>query len=278
MTGRNVRPVSQFDLTPLGTRPGTMVSMCYSNEARPPLPPIMGGSTDEGDLVLTASDGNRFRAYAARAATPTGAGVVVIPDPRGVHPFYKELVRRFAQAGVDAVVIDYVDRTAGMSERPDNFDLRAAIAQTKPEAIAADVAAGIAYLRSPAGGAPESVFTVGFCFGGAQSWRQSAAQPGLSGAIGFYGIPSRVREVIPQMRAPLLLLLAGNDQASTPADFAQFDRELTQAGVPHQLVVYEGAPHSFFDRTFEQYRDASADAWRQVLAFIKEHTRQPARS
>jgi len=277
VTGRNLRPVSQFDLTPLGTRPGTMVSMCYSNEARPPLPPIMGGSTDEGDLVLTATDGNRFRAYAARAATPIGAGVVVIPDPRGVHPFYKDLVRRFAQAGVDAVVIDYVDRTAGMSERPENFDLRAAIGQTKPEAIAADVAAGIAYLRSPAG-APESVFTVGFCFGGAQSWRQSAAQPGLSGAIGFYGIPSRVREVIPQMRAPLLLLLAGNDQASTPADFAQFDRELTQAGVRHQMVVYEGAPHSFFDRTFEQYKDASADAWRQVLAFIKEHTRQPARS
>jgi carboxymethylenebutenolidase len=238
----------------------------------------MGGSTDEGDLTLTAADGNRFRAYSARAATPTSAGVVIIPDPRGVHPFYKELVRRFAQAGVDAVVIDYLDRTAGMSDRPENFDLRAAIGQTKPDAIAADVAAGIAYLRSPAGGAPESVFTVGFCFGGAQSWRQSAAQPGLSGAIGFYGIPSRVRDVIPQMRAPLLLLLAGNDQATTPEDFAQFDRELTQAGVRHQMVLYEGAPHSFFDRTFEQHAAASADAWRQMLAFIQEHTRQPARA
>ena len=43
------------------------------------------------------------------------------------------------------------------------------------------------------------------------------------------------------------------------------------------MVVYEGAPHSFFDRTFEEHKDASADAWRQVLAFIKEHTRQPAR-
>jgi carboxymethylenebutenolidase len=255
-----------------------MVVMCYTNEARPPLPPIMGGSTDEGDLVLTAADGNRFRAYAARAATPSGAGVVVIPDPRGVHPFYKDLVRRFAQAGVDAVVIDYLDRTAGMSERPDNFDLRAAIGQTSPDAIAADVAAGIAYLRSPAGGAAESVFTVGFCFGGAQSWRQSAAQPGLAGSIGFYGIPSRVRDVIPQMRAPLLLLLAGNDQATTQEDFGQFDRELTQAGVPHQMVLYQGAPHSFFDRSFEEHKDASADAWRQMLAFIKEHTRQPARA
>lgn len=253
-----------------------MVAMCYTNDARPPLPPIMGGSTEEGELVLTAADGNRFRAYAARAATPSGSGVVVIPDPRGVHPFYEGLVRRFAQAGVDAVVVDYLDRTAGMSERPDSFDYRAAISQTKPDAIAADVAAGIAYLRSPAGGAVASVFTVGFCFGGAQSWRQSAAQPGLNGAIGFYGIPSRVRDVIPQMRAPLLLLLGGNDQATTPEDFAQFDRELTEAGVPHQMVVYEGAPHSFFDRTFEQHRDASADAWRQVLAFIKEQTRQPA--
>src|ERR1700694_4729561 len=148
--------------------------MCYTNEARSPLPPIMGGSTDEGDLVLTAADGNRFRAYAARAGAPSGAGVVIIPDPRGVHPCYKDLVRRFAQAGVDAVVIDYLDRTAGVSERPDGFDLRAAIGKTTPDAIAADVAAGIAYLRSPAGGAVEAVVTVGFCFGRAPSSRQSA--------------------------------------------------------------------------------------------------------
>src|SRR6202022_2552915 len=213
--------------------------MCYTNEARSPLPPIMGGSTDETDLVLTAGDGNSSRASAARAATPSGAGVVVIPDPRGVHPFYKDLVRRFAQAGVDAVVIDYIDRTAGMADRPEDFDLRAAIGQTKPEAIAADVATGVAYLRSPAGGAAESVFSVGFCFGGAQSWRQSAVQPGLNGSIGFSGIPSRVRDVIPQMKAPLLLLLAGNDEATTQEDFAQFDRELTDAGVPHKMVVYE---------------------------------------
>jgi carboxymethylenebutenolidase len=252
--------------------------MCYTNEARSPLPSIMGGSTDEGALVLTAADGNRFRAYAARAAAATGAGVVVIPDPRGVHPFYKDLVTRFAQTGVDAIVIDYLDRTAGMAERPESFDLRAAMGKTTPDGIAADVAAGITYLRSAAGGAVQSVFTVGFCFGGAQSWRQSAAQPGLSGAVGFYGIPSRVRDAIPQMKAPLLLLLAGNDQATTQHDYVQFDRELTQAGVPHQKVVYEGAPHSFFDRSFEEHKAASDDAWRQMLAFIKEHTRQTARA
>src|SRR2546429_9357773 len=189
--------------------------MCSTTAAGSPLPPIMGGSTDDADLVLIAADGNRFRAYAARSATPSGAGVVIIPDPRGVHPFYKDLVRRFAQAGVDAVVVDYIDRSAGMSERPENFDLRAAIGKTTNEGIAADVAAGIAYLRSPAGGGVESVFTVGFCFGGAQAWRQSAAPPGLSGAIGFFGVPSRVPDVIPQNRAPPPPPPARNDQATT---------------------------------------------------------------
>ena len=229
----------------------------------------MGGSTDEGDLVLTAADGNRFRAYAARAAAPTGAGVVVIPDPRGVHPFYKDLVRRFAQTGVDAVVIDYLDRTAGMSERPDGFDLRAAIGKTTPDAIAADVAAGIAYLRSAAGGAVESVFTVGFCFGGAQSWRQSAAQPGLAGAIGFYGRPERVRDYVPRMQAPILMLVAGADFTPTE-DFEKLAEEIQETGTEVRMKVYDGAPHSFFDRTFAEYQEECDDAWTRVLRFVHD--------
>lgn len=251
--------------------------MCYANGARPPLPPIAGGSTDETELVLTAADGNRFGAYGARAAEPTGAGIVVMPDVRGLHAFYEELARRFAQAGVDAVAIDYFGRTAGIGHRPDDFDFRAHVGKTTPTGVAADVAAAIGYLRSDAGGAVRSVFTVGFCFGGAQSWRQSAAQPGLDGAIGFYGRPEGARDAIPRMRAPLLLLIAGSDAATPPEESAKFDRELTAADVPHRQVVYEGAPHSFFDRSFAKYRDACEDAWQQMLAFIKERTLQPSR-
>ena len=88
------------------------------------------------------------------------------------------------------------------------------------------------------------------------------------GAIGFYGVPSRVRDVIGEMRAPLLLLVAGAD--FTPlAEFEQFDQELTGAGVPHKMVVYDGAPHSFFDRTFAEHKAACDDAWRQILDFVR---------
>ena len=76
-----------------------------------------------------------------------------------------------------------------------------------------------------------------------------------------------MRDVIPQMRAPLLLLVAGED--FTPlAEFEQFDKELDEAGVPHTMVVYEGAPHSFFDRTCAEHQAACNDAWEQMLRFM----------
>jgi carboxymethylenebutenolidase len=249
--------------------------MCYSLDARPPLPPIIGGSIDDRDLVLTAADGSRFAAYSVQATSPIGAGIVVMPDVRGLYSFYRELARRFAQAGVHAVAIDYFGRTAGTESRAEDFDFMSHVKQTTAEGIAADVGAAIAYLRSAEGGGAASIFTVGFCFGGSASWRQSAQQPALAGAIGFYGRPANARDLIPQMKAPLLLLLAGDDRATTPDENDRFDRELTEAKVPHKKVVYEGAPHSFFDRSFEQYQQASEDAWRQMLGFIKEHTRQP---
>jgi len=248
--------------------------MCYTDDARPPLPPIGGAAADHGDMDLTAADGNRLMAYFARAAAPTGAGMVVLPDVRGLHSFYKELAQRFAEAGIDAVAIDYFGRTAGHSPRDEGFEYRPHVDKTTPQGIAADTRAAVEFLRSGQMGDVRSVFTVGFCFGGAQSWRQSAAGHGLAGSIGFYGVPSRVREVVPQMQAPLLLLVAGAD--FTPIEeFQQFDRELTEAGVPHRMVVYDGAPHSFFDRTFDEHREASDDAWRQVLSFVRDHTEAP---
>ena len=243
--------------------------MCYSDDARVPLPPISGAASDQGDLVLTSSDGTKFGAYFARAEKPTGAGMVVMPDVRGLHHFYKELAQRFAEAGIDAVAIDYFGRTAGIGERDESFDYKPHVEQTTQENIAADVAAGVDYLKSKDGGAVKSVFTVGFCFGGSSSWNQSALQAGLSGAIGFYGRPERSEPYLSRMKAPLLMLIAGAD--FTPQEsFHAFDKKLTEVGVPHEMHIYEGAPHSFFDRSFEQWKEACDDAWRRILAFIKK--------
>ncbi len=243
--------------------------MCYDDSASPPIPPSNGGSVASSeDLTLTAADGTNFMAYVSRAAHPNGTGIVVLPDVRGLHAFYKELADRFAEIGFNTVSIDYFGRTAEDNNRDESFVYRPHVDQTTPDGVDADIAAGIAYLGSEAGGSITRVFTVGFCFGGGVSWRQSATQPGLAGAVGFYGVPSRIQDWIGEMKAPLLLLIAGED--FTPVtEFETFSGQLNDANVPHHMVVYEGAPHSYFDRTFDQHRAACADSWQQILSFIE---------
>jgi carboxymethylenebutenolidase len=245
--------------------------MCYPDDARPPLPPVSGAAADHGDLTLRSADGTELAAYFARAERPKGAGIVIFPDVRGLHHFYKELAQRFAEAGVDAIAFDYFGRTAPDGNRGEDFEYRPHVDQTSPETIDADARAAIDWLRSPAGGAPRAVFTVGFCFGGGNSWRQSATQEGVAGCIGFYGIPARVRDYVSRMRAPLLLLVAGAD--FTPQEeFERFEGELEAAGVEHEMHVYEGAPHSFFDRSFREHESACDDAWRRMLDFMERRT------
>jgi carboxymethylenebutenolidase len=247
--------------------------VCFERDSLPPIPVISGASVSHRDLVLTARDGNRFAAFAATPDEQSGAGVVVLPDVRGLYRFYEELVLRFAERGIAAVAFDYFGRTAGVAKRDDDFPYMEHVQQTTPEGVQADVAALVAYLR----GSCTAVFTVGFCFGGRNSWLAAASGHGLAGAIGFYGNPvSRNGSVGPADRAaeiecPILALQAGEDRNITAEANAAFDAALTAAGVEHEIVTYDGAPHSFFDRSYEEHADASADAWERVLAFILRH-------
>ena len=247
--------------------------MCFDLDSLPPIPIISGAAVSHEDLVLEAGDGNRLAAFAATPDDPNGIGIVVLPDVRGLYRFYEELALRFGERGYSAVAIDYFGRTAGVAKRGDDFEYMEHVAQTAPDGIQLDVAAAVARLRATC----RSVFTVGFCFGGRHSWLSAAGGHGLAGAIGFYGGPD-IRNGQPgpiqlaaSFAAPILALQAGDDQNITAADNTAFDAALTVAGVEHELVTFAGAPHSFFDRRYEEYADASADAWARVLAFIELH-------
>ena len=88
--------------------------MCFDHDSRPPIPPIAGGALDSRELTLTSADGTRLSAFEARAAEPSGAAIVILPDVRGLHAYYVELALRFAENGIDAVAIDWFGRTAGL--------------------------------------------------------------------------------------------------------------------------------------------------------------------
>ena len=251
--------------------------MCFELDSSPPIPVISGAAVSHEDLVLEAADGNRFAAFLATPEDePTAAGVVILPDVRGLYRFYEELALRFAERGISAIAIDYFGRTAGVAKRDDDFSYMEHVEQTTAEGIRADAAAAVAKLRSAG---CRTIFTVGFCFGGRLSWLAAADGHGLAGAIGFYGRPGVGRDGSPgpaqrasEIAAPILGLMGGADEGIPSEAVADFDRALDDAGVEHEIVVYPGAPHSFFDRKYEEFASASEDAWARVLEFIERRS------
>jgi carboxymethylenebutenolidase len=249
--------------------------VCFEPDSLPPIPVIRGAAVSHEDLVLEAGDGNQLAAFMATPDESTGVGVVILPDVRGLYRFYEELALRFAERGMMAVAIDYFGRTASIGKRGDEFEYMPHVEQTTPDGIQEDVRAAVEYIRSQGA---RTVFTVGFCFGGRNSWLSAAGGHGLAGAIGFYGRPGEGRDGAPgptqrasELEAPILALQAGDDQNITAEDNSAFEQALQQAGVEYELVTYDGAPHSFFDRKQEEFASASEDAWGHVLEFIERH-------
>lgn len=250
--------------------------MCFDADSQPPIP--TRGTARAGAMLLEARDGTRFNAYeASTEAGPSGSAIIVLPDVRGLFPFYEGLAVRFAEAGHDSIAIDYFGRTAGIDPRPADFPYMDHVAETSSQGINADIAAAADHLRGRR--SDVSIFTVGFCFGGTCSWAAATHDHGLAGVIGFYGRPDIDRpagdgpflERCHLVQAPLLALMGGDDPSIPPDTVAALGEALTAAGVDHEVVTYAGAPHSFFDRKQQEFADASADAWERVLAFIDRH-------
>ncbi len=250
--------------------------MCFDHDSSPPVPAIRGAAVSHDDLVLEAADGNRLAAFSATPDEPSGVGIAILPDVRGLYRFYEELALRFAERGYAAIAIDYFGRTAGVEKRGDEFEYMPHVDQTTAEGIQADVGAAVARLRDQGA---TTVFTVGFCFGGRHSWLAAAGGHGLAGAIGFYGRPGPGRDGSPgptqragELDAPILALMGGADAGIPVEDVRAFEDALGAAGVEHEVAIYDGAPHSFFDRKFEEFADASENAWRRLLAFVARHS------
>jgi carboxymethylenebutenolidase len=255
--------------------------MCFDLDSRPPIPPMAGGAYASRHLELVSGDGNHFGGFEARAGDlPSRAAVLIMPDVRGLHTYYEELALRFAEAGIDALAIDYFGRTAGIGDRGEGFDYRAYVDKVTWPEVAADMSAGARYLAGtgePAEGG-RAIFSVGFCFGGRLAFLCATLHgPSFAGVIGFYGHPVGVgrggspapADMAAEFDCPVLGIFGGADKGIPASSANAFETALQRAGVANEIVVYPDAPHSFFDRKYEEYRDASADAWQRVLGFIR---------
>ena len=260
--------------------------MCFRHDAEPPeLPPHLRRPIAVADverLTLTSADGTPFSVAVALAADGAGRpAVVILPDVRGLYPFYEQLAQRFAQAGHHAIVVDYFGRTAGLGPRDDDFDYWPHTRAAEAHTIRDDIAAAAAALGERTGA--DAFVTVGFCFGGTNAFLSATYEElPLAAAVGFYGgldpeahgmqVPSPV-ERASATRVPVLALFGGADEGIPQHRIDAYAAGLREAGVEAAVHVYPGAPHSFFDRAFAQFADESSDAWDRVLTFIAHRSR-----
>ncbi len=251
--------------------------MCYDDNARPPMPPGADGQGKGEDLVLTASDGTQFAAFYATAANPAAARILIYPDVRGLHQFYKELALRFAEVGYNALAIDYFGRTAGLTGRDESFEFWPHVTQIKLDTFFQDVTAGLNYLRDN-GGENSPVYVVGFCMGGSfVLWSGTRPEFKFAGLIPFYagltrdfGGAGTVLDIADKVQYPVTGFFGGADQGIPESDVHKLEAKLDEAGVQHNITIYPGAPHSFFDRRSAEFADASADSWQKILSFISK--------
>ena len=255
--------------------------MCFDLDSRPPIAPIAGGALDSERLVLTAEDGEPPARLPGACRRANRRRDRVLPDVRGLHPFYEELALRFAENGIDALAIDYFGRTAGAEPRATTASSTCPTS-SRPHGRAHRRTSRAAAERSGPTviGRSRALFTIGFCFGGRLAFLTAAMGLDLAGAIGFYGRPTprdasdtmAPIERVGSMQGSILGLFGGADAGIPAESISAFDGALGAAGLDHRLVTYTGAPHSFFDRKASEFAVASAAAWSEVLEFIRTRT------
>lgn len=245
------------------------LSLLENDYARAEVVPETDPSIAHG--VRTVGEGGKLWGYvAAPASGGKRAGVLVIHENRGLNPHIKDIARRLAKAGYQALALDFLSPLGGTPEDPDKA--RDMIGALKQDDVTAWAREGVAALKAMKG-ATGGVGAVGFCWGGGNVNELAAAEPTLKAAVAYYGrqlAAEKVREV----HAPLLLHYAGLDEridAGVPA----FEAALKAEHKPYELYLYPGVNHAFNnDTNAARYDKAAADlAWARTLAFLRKHLR-----
>jgi carboxymethylenebutenolidase len=234
-------------------------------------------------ITIGTADGE-IEAYAAlvQDSAPRG-GVVVIHHMPGYDESSKEIVRRFASLGYNAVMPNLYHRDAPGAAPDDAAAAGRAKGGVPDERLVIDVTGGAEYLRA----LPNSngkVGTIGYCSGGRQSVL-SAIEVDIDAAVDCYGafvvgavpegFPLKVRpfgDRISGVRAPILGLFGKDDQHPSPEQVAELEQLLKDGGKEYEFHSYEGAGHAFFAVDRVAYRpEAATDGWAKITAFYGKH-------
>jgi carboxymethylenebutenolidase len=230
-------------------------------------------------VTITGADADEVQAYLARPAERgRRGGVVVIHHMPGYDRATKEIVRRFAELGYDAICPNLYWREAPGADPSDAAAAARARGGVPDERLVGDVGGAMSYLRA----LPTSngkVGVIGYCSGGRQSVL-AACHLDLDAAVDCYGAfvtgtPPPERKMtnlvdrLPNLRCPLLGLFGNEDKTPSPEHVDELEKLLNEHGKSYEIHRYDNAGHAFFATDRPAYRvEAANDGWERVAAFF----------
>jgi carboxymethylenebutenolidase len=249
--------------TPVPTTPTTATT-----PAPTPSAPTAGADIRTSD-VRFAGPGSDLLGYLAR---PPGdaifPGVLVIHENRGLNEHTRDIARRFAAEGFGALAVDLVSRKGGSTG--DTAANTGALGSANPDDLVADMMAYAEHLAGLDGVKAGGIGVTGFCFGGGYTFETAIASELVKAAVPYYGICRLIDQLATTPAAVLAIYGERDTRVTSQADRVR--EELAKTGRPHEVKIYEGANHAFFNDTGSNYHAGAAmDAWEKTLAWFREY-------
>ena len=207
-------------------------------------------------------------------ALPRGGGrvpgVLVIHENRGLLEHFRDVARRLVKAGYAALAVDLASPIGGTARFSDLAQVTTYLGQTPPEQHVAVLNAGVRYLQEQSGVRRDRIGTMGYCFGGGMVWRLATANADLRAAAPYYGANPPLADV-PKIKAAVLAIY-GELDTRINAGIPEIREAMQRAGTVHEIVIFPGAGHAFFNDTGGAYRaDAAQGAWQRTLVWFERY-------
>ncbi|WP_117190872.1 dienelactone hydrolase family protein [Rhizobium terrae] len=260
-----------------------LTHLAGSGAAAAAIAPMLAANGAKADIIapaddrLTAQDvtypgagGVTMKGYLVKPKNASGAigGVIVVHENRGLNNHIKDVARRMALEGFNALAVDFLSPNGGTPA--DEEQARQMFTNLDAGGVAANGEASRAYLAGISG-ANGKVGAIGFCWGGGTVNNLAVKSPNLNAGVAYYGAQPKAEDV-PAIKAPLMLHYGGLDERIN-AGIPAFKAALEKNGKTFEIFVYEGANHAFNnDTSSARYDKAAADlAWSRTVAFFKKN-------
>lgn len=201
-------------------------------------------------------------------------GVLIVHENRGLVEHIKDVTRRAAKAGFNALAVDLLSRQGGTAQFTEPTQQTAAYNRTTQPERRADLLAGLDYMKRMDTIVFDRIGITGFCAGGGNAWDFALNFEEVGAAVPFYGAPPALDD-LERLKVPVLGIYAERDRNFTQRVLPVADA-LLRLQKPFGLMVYEGVGHAFHNDTGAAYNaEAAADAWARTMTFFNKWLRRP---